>query len=114
MDLGAFISTETWLTDNVSDQKCVNLAGYSFHYAGRMHKKSGGVGILLHDSLKCESHLRFQARSLPTEYFIWSNKCSCSYYDIMVPIDQGKSVLFVLLNLSAAFDTVDHKSFDPI
>ena len=29
----------------------------------RIHKKGGGVAILLCDSLKCETHLRFQAKS---------------------------------------------------
>ena len=42
----------------------VTPAGYAFNHAARMHKKGGGVGILLHDSLKCETHLRFQ-----TKYF---------------------------------------------
>ena len=54
------------LTGNVSDQKIVGdvtPAGYSFHHAARIHKKGGGVGILLRDSLKCETHLRFQAKS---------------------------------------------------
>ena len=36
-------------------------AGYSFHHAAQIHKKGGRVGILLPDSLKCESHLGFQA-----------------------------------------------------
>jgi len=31
--------------------------------------------------------------------------------DIMMSIEQGKQVLFALLNLSAAFDTVDHTVF---
>ena len=38
-------------------------AGYSFHHAARIHKKVGGVVIILRDSLKCETHLRFQAKS---------------------------------------------------
>ena len=66
MDLDALVITETWLTGNVSDQKIVGdvtPAGYSFHHAARIHKKGGGVGILLRDSLKCETHLRFQAKS---------------------------------------------------
>jgi len=41
----------------------VTKAGYSFHNAARIHKKGGGVGIALHDFLKCETHLRFQAKS---------------------------------------------------
>ncbi|KAK2151927.1 hypothetical protein LSH36_345g00012 [Paralvinella palmiformis] len=51
----ALVITETWLTGNVSDQKIVGdvtPAGYSFHHAARIHKKGGGVGILLRDSLK--------------------------------------------------------------
>ena len=66
MDLDALVITETWLTGNVSDQKLVGdvtPAGYSFHHAARIHQKDGGVGILLRDSLKCETHLRFQAKA---------------------------------------------------
>jgi len=66
MDLDALVITETWLTGNISNQKIVGdvtLAGYSFHHAARIHKKGGGVFILLHYSLKCETHLRFQAKS---------------------------------------------------
>ena len=43
-----FVITETWLTDNVSDQKLVGdvtSAGYSFHHAARIYKKGGRVGI---------------------------------------------------------------------
>jgi len=60
MDLDALAITETWLTGNVSDQKHVGdvtPAGYSFHHAAQIHKKGWGVKILLHDSLKCETHL---------------------------------------------------------
>jgi len=39
----------------------VTPAGYLFHHAVRIHKKGRGVGILLHDVLKCETRLRFQA-----------------------------------------------------
>ena len=60
MDLDALVITEIQLTGNVSDQKIVGPAGYSFDYAARIHKKGVRVGILLHDSLKCETHLRFQ------------------------------------------------------
>ena len=60
MDIDALVITETWLTSNVSNQK---IAGYSLHHAAQIHKKGGGVGILLRDSLKCETHLRFQAKS---------------------------------------------------
>jgi len=45
MDFDALVIEETWLTGNVSDQK------------------SGG-NILLRDSLKCETHLRFPAKCL--------------------------------------------------
>ena len=61
MDFDVLVITETWLTGNVSDQKIVGYvtpAGYSFHRAARIHKKGGGVGILLRDSLNCETHLR--------------------------------------------------------
>ena len=54
------------LTGNVSDQKIVDdvtPAGYSCHHAARIHKKGEGNGILIGDSLKCEAHLRFQAKS---------------------------------------------------
>ena len=74
MDLDALVITEPWLTGNVSDQKIVGdvtPVGYSFHHAARIHKKGGGVGILLRDSLKCETHLRFQANR---------GKCSCRFY----------------------------------
>jgi len=42
VDLDAFVITDIWLTDNVSDQKIVGDAtppGYSFHHAARIHKK---------------------------------------------------------------------------
>ena len=53
MDLDALVITETWLTGNVSDQKIVGdvtPAGYSFHYAARIHKNqltfvSGGISV---------------------------------------------------------------------
>ena len=57
MDLDAIVITETWLTGNVSEQKIVGdvtPAGYSFNHAAGIHKKG--------DSLKCETHLRFQAK----------------------------------------------------
>ena len=38
-------------------------AGYSFHHEARIHMKGEGVGILLHDSLNCETDLGFQAKS---------------------------------------------------
>ena len=66
MDLDVLVITETWLTGNVSEQKIVGdvtPAGYSFHHAARIRIKGGGVGILLRDSLKCETHLRFHAKS---------------------------------------------------
>ena len=66
MDLDTLVITETWLTGNVSDQTIVGdvtPAGYSFHHAARIHKTGDRVGILLRDSLKCETHLRFQAKS---------------------------------------------------
>ena len=66
MDLDVVFITDTWLTGNVSDQRIVgdvNPARYPFDHVARIHKKSGGVGILLRDSLKCETHLRFQAKS---------------------------------------------------
>ena len=42
----------------------VITAGYSLHHAVRIHKKVGEVVILPRDSLKCENHLRFQAKCL--------------------------------------------------
>ena len=42
----------------------VTPAGYSFHNPAWIHKKGGGVGIPLRDSLKCETHLRFQVKAL--------------------------------------------------
>jgi hypothetical protein len=50
MDLDALVITETLLTGNASGHKIVGEvtpAGYSFHHAARIHKKGGGVGILL-------------------------------------------------------------------
>jgi hypothetical protein len=49
-----------------SDQKIVGYvtpAGYGFHHTARTHRKGGGVGILIRDSLKLQNHFRFQARS---------------------------------------------------
>ena len=66
MDLAALDITDSWLTGNVSDQKGVHdvtPAGFSFHHAARIHKRGGGVGILLLDSLKSETHMRSQAKS---------------------------------------------------
>ena len=62
MDLDALIITENWLTCNVLDQNSVvevTPAGYSFDHTARIHKKGGGVGILLRNSLKCGTHLCF-------------------------------------------------------
>ena len=62
MDLDALVITETWLTGNVSGQKDVSdvaPADYVFHHPARIYKKGRGVGILLRDSLKCETHLCF-------------------------------------------------------
>ena len=79
------------MTRNVSDQKIVGvvtLAGYSFHQAARNHKKVDRIGILLRDSLKCETNLRFQARSFENyllTFFISGGKCSCSYYLKIIP-----------------------------
>jgi len=59
------IVIETWVTGDVWDQKIVGEVtpvGYSFHHAARIHKKYGWVSILLRDSLKCETHLRFQVK----------------------------------------------------
>ena len=66
MDLDALVITEAWLTGIVTDQKIgdVTPAGYSFHHAAWIHKKGEGVGFLLRDSLKRETHLRFQTKSL--------------------------------------------------
>jgi len=36
---------------------------YMTYNAARIQKKGGGVSILLRDSLKCETHLHFQAKS---------------------------------------------------
>ena len=50
MNSDALVITEPWLTGNVSDQKTVGdvtPVGYLFHHAARIHKKGGGVGILL-------------------------------------------------------------------
>ena len=55
------------ITGNVSYQQSGGDAtpdGYSFHRASQIHKKGGGVGKLLPDSLKCETDLRFQASLL--------------------------------------------------
>ena len=60
------LDAETSLTGNDSDQKHfaeVTTAGYSFHHAAQIHKKAGGISILLRDFLKCETHLCFQAKS---------------------------------------------------
>ena len=53
--------TETWLTGNFSDQKKLLVCDSSWIFIPRIHKKGGEVGILLRDSLKCETH--FQAKS---------------------------------------------------
>ena len=91
MDLDDLVITETYLTGNVSDQKIVGdvtPAGYSSHHAARIHKKGEGVCIFLLDSLNCETHFRFQAKSLEkllTNFCIWVVKCSCSYYLPVTP-----------------------------
>jgi hypothetical protein len=64
-DMDIDIVTETWLTGNVSDLNIVGdvtPARYSFHHAVRIHKKGGSVRILLHDTLKYETHLRFHTK----------------------------------------------------
>jgi len=66
MDLDVLVNTDTWQKRNFSDQKIVGdvtSVGYYFHLAAWIRKKSEGIGILLHDSLKCETHFRFQANS---------------------------------------------------
>ena len=63
---GAVVVTETWRTGGISDQKTVGdvtPAGYSFHRAAHTHRKGGGVGILIQDSLQFEKHSHFQASS---------------------------------------------------
>lgn len=63
----------------VSDSKLTNLwsrlvsgrnitshmipAVYASHLPARIHKTGGGIGIVLRDSLKCETRLRFQTKS---------------------------------------------------
>jgi len=66
MDRDALDITETWLTVNMLDltflcEVTPAGSGYSFHYAAWIHKKGGEVGICMYDSLKCETHLHFQA-----------------------------------------------------
>ena len=54
------------MTGGASDQKLVGdvtPAGYGFHHTARTHKKGGGVGILIRDSLKLQNQFRFKARS---------------------------------------------------
>ena len=72
MDLDALDVTQTWLTDNVLDQKIVGQltpGGYSFHHAARVNKKGGDVSILLSDSLKYETLFALSGFSkLPTDF----------------------------------------------
>ena len=71
------LSLQTWPTGNVSDENIVGdvtPGGYAFHHAARIHKKIGGVGMHLRDSLK-----------LPTGFCIWKDKCSGSYYLPITP-----------------------------
>jgi len=49
----------------------VTPAGYSFHHAARIHKKCWGVGLLLRDSLKCETHLPVQSKSFENYLLIF-------------------------------------------
>jgi len=66
MNLDALFITATWLTGNVSDKKSVGevtQTGYTFHHAAGIYKEFGRVGILIRDSLKCETHLCCQAKS---------------------------------------------------
>jgi len=68
MDIDTLVITETWLTGNVSDLKIVGDVTpfrYSIHHAVRIHKKGGSVRILLHDTLKYETHLRFHTKLFP-------------------------------------------------
>ena len=55
VDFDALVITETWLTGKDSDQKIIGdmtPEGYTFHHGPRTHRKGGGVGILVRDSLK--------------------------------------------------------------
>ena len=58
--------TETWLAVGTSDQIIVGdvaPARYRFHHRARTHRKGGGVGILIRDSLNFQNHFCFQAKS---------------------------------------------------
>jgi len=62
-------------------------AGYSFHQAAGIYIKGGAVGILLRGSFKCESHLRFQAKSvekiISTEFCtLWISVCVVISYQL--------------------------------
>ena len=66
MGFDGLVVTETWLTRGISDLKFVGditPAGYAFHHAARIHRKCGGVDIVIRDSLTFEKHSRFQDKS---------------------------------------------------
>ena len=53
--VSGLVAMETWLTGGISEQVIfgdVTPAGYSFHHVAGAHRKAGGVGLLILDSLK--------------------------------------------------------------
>ena len=56
-----------------------------------------------------EYGLRDDFQSTYTSFLIVETALLKVHYDIMIAINNKREVLLVLLNLSAAFDTIDHK-----
>ncbi len=94
------IITETSLTGKNSDQKIIGdikTEGYKFHHAPRNHRKGGGVGIILRDSLKFKQHPCFQSSSFENYQLTFTSgvsNCSCSSFVSVTSEEEKWSEIF--------------------